>query len=238
MPLPMVALPCGSRSTSSTRRPSCARLAARLTAVVVLPTPPFWLAIGEDAHARHAAFVSKHAGGARRSAPGTCELAPTSATRCARRDSRDLLERIHALSSRAARRRARQGAGLRRRNRRDRRRRARPRRRSVAAGCHASTRSHDDFDVREARARSPPAAGTRTSCGCESSSVTCRLGPRDRERDARASPAPLPTSSSVAPAEMRQQRRGCRAGAAAPSARVSRTAVRLCTRFHFSISAR
>src|SRR5688500_8554872 len=42
MPLPMVALPCGSRSTSSTRRPACASAAARLTLVVVLPTPPFW----------------------------------------------------------------------------------------------------------------------------------------------------------------------------------------------------
>src|ERR1700709_1097740 len=44
MPAPMVALPCGSRSTSSTRWPSLARPAARLTAVVVLPTPPFWVA--------------------------------------------------------------------------------------------------------------------------------------------------------------------------------------------------
>src|SRR5215469_12000440 len=39
------ALPCGSRSTTSTRLPCRARQAARLTAVVVLPTPPFWLAI-------------------------------------------------------------------------------------------------------------------------------------------------------------------------------------------------
>src|SRR5881409_3586688 len=40
----MVALPCGSRSTNSTRRFMAAKLAARLTLVVVLPTPPFWLA--------------------------------------------------------------------------------------------------------------------------------------------------------------------------------------------------
>jgi len=33
-----------SRSNKSTRWPSAARHAARLTAVVVLPTPPFWLA--------------------------------------------------------------------------------------------------------------------------------------------------------------------------------------------------
>ena len=43
-PAPVVALPCGSRSTSSTRRFIAARLAARLTVVVVLPTPPFWFA--------------------------------------------------------------------------------------------------------------------------------------------------------------------------------------------------
>src|SRR5579862_4819417 len=44
-PLPMVALPCGSRSMSRTRRLVAAREAARLTAVVVLPTPPFWFAM-------------------------------------------------------------------------------------------------------------------------------------------------------------------------------------------------
>src|SRR6185312_187682 len=44
MPLPMVAFPWGSRSMSRTRRRVAAREAARLTAVVVLPTPPFWLA--------------------------------------------------------------------------------------------------------------------------------------------------------------------------------------------------
>ena len=43
-PQPMVALPCGSRSTSSTRRCVAASEAARFTAVVVLPTPPFWFA--------------------------------------------------------------------------------------------------------------------------------------------------------------------------------------------------
>src|SRR5262245_47547204 len=40
----MVALPCGSRSTISTRWPTLARPAERFTVVVVLPTPPFWLA--------------------------------------------------------------------------------------------------------------------------------------------------------------------------------------------------
>src|SRR5438552_4381307 len=45
MPAPMVALPCGSRSTSNTLRFMAARLAARFTLVVVFPTPPFWLAM-------------------------------------------------------------------------------------------------------------------------------------------------------------------------------------------------
>src|SRR5690606_9884514 len=44
IPTPIVALPCGSRSTSSTRRCVAAREAARFTQVVVLPTPPFWFA--------------------------------------------------------------------------------------------------------------------------------------------------------------------------------------------------
>src|SRR5688500_9046421 len=43
-PMPLVAFPCGSPSTSSVRCSAAARLAARLTAVVVLPTPPFWFA--------------------------------------------------------------------------------------------------------------------------------------------------------------------------------------------------
>ena len=40
-PAPLDALPCGSASTSSVFLPSSARQALRLTAVVVLPTPPF-----------------------------------------------------------------------------------------------------------------------------------------------------------------------------------------------------
>src|SRR5580700_7454324 len=43
IPSPVEALPCGSRSSSSTRSPTAARAVARLIAVVVLPTPPFWL---------------------------------------------------------------------------------------------------------------------------------------------------------------------------------------------------
>src|SRR5690554_1425480 len=44
MPNPLEALAWGSRSTRSVRRSETANEAARLTAVVVLPTPPFWLA--------------------------------------------------------------------------------------------------------------------------------------------------------------------------------------------------
>ena len=40
-----MALPCGSRSTTRTRKPASASAAPRFTAVVVLPTPPFWLAM-------------------------------------------------------------------------------------------------------------------------------------------------------------------------------------------------
>src|SRR3954451_10049126 len=43
MPRPVEAFPCGSRSSSRTLW-SAARTVARLMAVVVLPTPPFWLA--------------------------------------------------------------------------------------------------------------------------------------------------------------------------------------------------
>src|SRR2546426_2932395 len=45
MPTPLVELPCGSASMSSVFRSAVASEAARLTAVVVLPTPPFWFAI-------------------------------------------------------------------------------------------------------------------------------------------------------------------------------------------------
>src|SRR3954469_20023440 len=44
-PRPAVRLAWGSMSTHKTRKPSSASAPARLIAVVVLPTPPFWLAI-------------------------------------------------------------------------------------------------------------------------------------------------------------------------------------------------
>src|SRR6187455_1032763 len=47
MPKAVEALPCGSRSINKTFSPTAARAVARLIAVVVLPTPPFWLAIAK-----------------------------------------------------------------------------------------------------------------------------------------------------------------------------------------------
>src|SRR6266852_1904637 len=43
-PRPLVEFDCGSQSTSSVLTSAAAMEAARLMAVVVLPTPPFWLA--------------------------------------------------------------------------------------------------------------------------------------------------------------------------------------------------
>src|ERR1700677_4222 len=45
MPKPVVVLPWGSASTTNTRRSLAAREAPRFMAVVVFPTPPFWLVI-------------------------------------------------------------------------------------------------------------------------------------------------------------------------------------------------
>src|SRR5262252_9492870 len=60
------AFPCGSRSTTSTWAPCRARHAARLTAEVVLPTPPFWLAI----------VMTRQAGGRGHS----CSVSPSAAS--------------------------------------------------------------------------------------------------------------------------------------------------------------
>src|SRR5580704_16309849 len=45
IPNPVVVFPCGSESINRTRRSFAANEAARLMAVVVFPTPPFWFAI-------------------------------------------------------------------------------------------------------------------------------------------------------------------------------------------------
>src|SRR5512142_3129390 len=87
------AFPCGARSTTSTWVPCNARHAARLTAVVVLPTPPFWLAIvitRQDGGRGHSRSVSPSAASAawagltaiRRTAdgPGLADLCAGTAT--------------------------------------------------------------------------------------------------------------------------------------------------------------
>ena len=58
IPSPLVVFPCGSISTTSTFFPSSAREAARLIAVVVLPTPPFWLATTIVLSIKYSPFVS------------------------------------------------------------------------------------------------------------------------------------------------------------------------------------
>src|SRR5688500_19750306 len=68
MPRPVDALPWGSRSTTSVRYPSSARQAPRFTDVVVLPTPPFWLA---TASTRGRADASAVMGGGASTAVGS-----------------------------------------------------------------------------------------------------------------------------------------------------------------------
>src|ERR1700741_2416647 len=57
MPSPVEALPWGSRSMTSTCSPMAARAVPRLMAVVVLPTPPFWLEIDRKRRGSGAAFT-------------------------------------------------------------------------------------------------------------------------------------------------------------------------------------
>src|SRR5437899_2695490 len=80
MPSPVEALPCGSMSTTSTRWPTAARPVARLIAVVVLPTPPFWLAMAMMRPLRSDALIapSHHDHGAARAA---AEVDPALAAR-------------------------------------------------------------------------------------------------------------------------------------------------------------
>src|SRR5579875_2850438 len=83
-PRPVVALACGSRSTSSVRKPSSASAAPRLMAVVVLPTPPFWFAtaITRATDASTPALPLAHCGRMRKpAAGGEAEEAPPLAAR-------------------------------------------------------------------------------------------------------------------------------------------------------------
>src|SRR4029077_4322003 len=58
MPRRLLALPCASRSITRMRRPAAASAVAKLIAVVVLPTPPFWLATA-IIRARRAAILAR-----------------------------------------------------------------------------------------------------------------------------------------------------------------------------------
>ena len=72
-PSAVEALPWGSRSMTSTRSPCWASAAAMFTAVVVLPTPPFWFAT----------TITRVASGRGSAAPRTAH--PAGPARCARR---------------------------------------------------------------------------------------------------------------------------------------------------------
>ena len=110
----MVALPCGSRSTSSTRLPACARPAARFTRGRGLADAA--LLVGDREDARHARSMRTRCRSASR--PGT-RSRTTSLHAEARGQPLDLLERMHALhrgehaaAARAAGRRANELAEL------------------------------------------------------------------------------------------------------------------------------
>ena len=82
MPSAVLALPCGSRSMTSTVLPAWARAAATLTVVVVLPTPPFWFATvstrvrGGRGTARPLSVMRLRASSATARASGVCSSAP------------------------------------------------------------------------------------------------------------------------------------------------------------------
>src|SRR5690606_20487 len=109
-PLPMVALPCGSRSTSKTLRGVRASAAARLTAVVVLPTPPFWLATAMIRAMRLVPWsVGLRVYAGRRAAPVGHGIMPASAGACPNRAGRRTgdLAGVTAITTRTPGRRSR-----------------------------------------------------------------------------------------------------------------------------------
>ena len=57
-PKPEVVLACGSKSQTSTRQSCALSAAARLTQVVVFPTPPFWLTMAMVFPMRHLLLFS------------------------------------------------------------------------------------------------------------------------------------------------------------------------------------
>src|ERR1700677_426428 len=56
IPRPLEAFDCGSQSMSKVLTSAAAREAARLMAVVVLPTPPFWLATAMTRPIKYSSF--------------------------------------------------------------------------------------------------------------------------------------------------------------------------------------
>ena len=199
----------------------------------VLPTPPFWLATTNDAR-HHAA--SRNTSVALGVEPRHRELEDLrhAMGRAARARSRRTDTRP---SSRSAGRRARRDGAPARRNPRDRRRRATRRRRTSPRDFQLSTRSHTTSTL--ARPSSVFACCRNAHfLWLESSSVTAHRGPRDGERNAGQARARTDVDDARARRPNAEGSRGCRARAASPSARCSRTAVRLCTRFHFSTSSR
>ena len=141
MPLPIVALPCGSRSTSSTRRLRRAQARGEIDAGRGLAHAAFL--VGDREYAGHRPALAgshEHADGARRRSPGTVS-GTTSLDATAARQLRELLVRMDAFH-RGEHAAGRAQAGRRaRRTRRGRRTRARSRRRKRCGGCQASTRS-------------------------------------------------------------------------------------------------
>ena len=93
MPSAVLALPCGSRSMTSTVLPACASAAATLTVVVVLPTPPFWFATvitrvrGGRGTVRPLRVIRLRASAATAAARGVCPSAPGIAAAIAARTS-------------------------------------------------------------------------------------------------------------------------------------------------------
>ena len=146
--------------------------AARLTLVVVLPTPPFWFDYREDA--RHQARPGRAPDGAAASSSGTLQARPSSSQSCG---SSQLVVRMRALhrGQHAAGRDA--DGGMRRRNPASSAKAARDHeRRSAALRAPGLDASVVHLDVAQARARSPPGAGTRPSSGSRRCSVTRHSG--------------------------------------------------------------
>src|SRR5437870_5121836 len=81
MPRPVDALPCGSRSRINTRSPIAASAVPRLIAVVVLPTPPFWLAMASTRAGLGASIAAAMSAGSAAGASVICVMDPNPSRR-------------------------------------------------------------------------------------------------------------------------------------------------------------